>query len=289
MSVGSESPFVKTVLQPYHRVERRPPGGSRSPGRSTDWSRTSFKISKPKPSKTRYLSRSELLGIGLSALLSLAFTLLIFGTLYLATPIVFQQASNFLEDMAYLSRLARGAASGAQRNPSPSPLGEPLPLTPAQFAQRHLLVDPEQQAPALFTMADAEELRLAEGVLGRGVGILRVGPRPSAHGLRIPLAELLAEHLDLDQSAFAEGYYYYAREDAFATTEEVFAAAGANPSQQQCTSDPDPDPDPMHMSRLLPRYLPQPSPSAQVQLRTPLHSLAIPNPSYLCIPYRISS
>lgn len=67
----------------------RPGSANGSPdGRNSNWHKTSFKIGKPKSSKTRYLTKNEIIGVALSAIVSLIFSLIILALVYYGTPIV---------------------------------------------------------------------------------------------------------------------------------------------------------------------------------------------------------
>lgn len=64
-----------------------------------DWSRTSFKIKKPKPGKIKVLSKGEMFGIAMSFLLSVCIAVIMALMMVYLTPIVSRNFMNFLYDI----------------------------------------------------------------------------------------------------------------------------------------------------------------------------------------------
>jgi hypothetical protein len=83
-----------------HQMHNQHPSPSRHMGGSThDWSRTSFKVGRPKPSKIRYLSKKEILGIGLSILLSFTISIIAAYALSLIVPWVLDHYAEILNHL----------------------------------------------------------------------------------------------------------------------------------------------------------------------------------------------
>eukprot|EP01031_Cornospumella_fuschlensis_P031563 gene31564-38148_t len=162
MSVGGDQPIARSTSR--DRAERRvrirapeppiPAAPSPTPSRpnnSSYWSRTSFKLTKPKPTKAKYLTRSEMMGICLSVLMSMLIALMIGAFIYIGTPIILKHAGYFLEDMLMLSNLAKGASPNPPRAaPSPSPPLSHLTLSLDQFRTEYL----HSKQPVLFTLQE---------------------------------------------------------------------------------------------------------------------------------------
>eukprot|EP01031_Cornospumella_fuschlensis_P039396 gene39397-47956_t len=165
MSVGGDQPIARSTSR--DRAERRvrmrapepplPAAPSPTPSRpnnsnnSSYWSRTSFKLTKPKPTKAKYLTRSEMMGIFLSVLMSMLIALMIGAFIYIGTPIIIKHAGYFLEDMLMLSNLAKGSSPNPPRaapSPSPSPPLSPVTLSLDQFRTEYL----HSKQPVLFTL-----------------------------------------------------------------------------------------------------------------------------------------
>lgn len=96
---------------------------NRSPNRDSPWIHTSFRLKKQKPSKVRYLSNSELLGISASILLTFIIAIAAACILVFATPIVLKHLLNFLDDLLYIGDLAKKSYSGTNISRGMSVIG----------------------------------------------------------------------------------------------------------------------------------------------------------------------
>lgn len=145
-------------------------GQSHSPGRrsgnrssSSQWSRTSFKIGKAKPSKIRYLTREEIFGIGLALVLSFIFTSGMIALLIYGTPVAFEQLqylSGQVREVFAGLRDANDTEVAAHTEPMQQTSRQPLNYAKDLSNQLNLLDDLTEnafkakyykQSPVLFT------------------------------------------------------------------------------------------------------------------------------------------
>jgi oxalate decarboxylase/phosphoglucose isomerase-like protein (cupin superfamily) len=82
----------------FHSANRSPisPQSHYSTRTSSQWARSSFKIGKSKPSKVRYMSKQEIIGVILSSILSFLIALAIVGFFYYGTPFAIRNLDTFM-------------------------------------------------------------------------------------------------------------------------------------------------------------------------------------------------
>eukprot|EP01039_Chlorochromonas_danica_P006973 gene6973-7715_t len=244
MSVGTENPRIRRSGLQSSLTPRRvgwadpspppsPPhpvggGGAGSPARSpasssTQWSRTSFKLSKPRPSKTRYLTRSEVLGISLSIVLSFLVAASVAFIIYLATPLAYHHINLFVSDVTEIAQAMRDGPS--------SPRNSAGKQSTKIFSLRSMDKSLLPSTPALISLSDGaalekrlEEMSFASG--WRDISIWSMGKcfdrKDSSPAARISLHLLASNHsFDLPSLNLEKGQHYCAIEDESMLVEEV--------------------------------------------------------------------
>lgn len=128
---------------------------NKSPEKSPNfWHKTSFKIGKSKPSKTRYLTRKELFGLGMSVVVSCILSMTMLAILYYGTPVL---ADKLLFFFNFSTSNRHEVQSGTLQQVKPTGVAIARKvikvynnLSPENFKENYL----SKNIPLLFTLQE---------------------------------------------------------------------------------------------------------------------------------------
>ena len=171
--------------------------------------RTSYKFTKAKHSKPKYLTRGELTGIGCSISLSLVLCIAIMLAFHYLTPVVYHNLSNFVNDLlgdetagdASSRSSGGGGGSTSRSHQSRIPTFLTVPTNPEKFLncsyfKKHVY----QQKPVLFVQS-------RRGVLNDYARLLQIlsDPQRNLNVTLLPIETLLYRpHLSQDNAGKEE-------------------------------------------------------------------------------------